>query len=173
MGISMGGYLAARACAFESRIKACILNGGVYAVDGNLVKSFPPTFEAMLDMNPAKVNEIMYDQMKSSVTTSWFFNNGMWVFDAASPAEMLVKLRKYTLKDVVKRIKCPTLVIDSEADQFFQGQPQQVYNDLTSPKTLLKFTSEESAQAHCQMGAVAISNAKILEWLGDTFKMKG
>jgi dipeptidyl aminopeptidase/acylaminoacyl peptidase len=30
MGISMGGYLAARAAAFEHRISACILNDGVY-----------------------------------------------------------------------------------------------------------------------------------------------
>jgi hypothetical protein len=30
MGISLGGYLAPRAVAFEKRIKACIANGGVY-----------------------------------------------------------------------------------------------------------------------------------------------
>ena len=30
MRISMGGYLAARAVAFEHRIAACILNDGVY-----------------------------------------------------------------------------------------------------------------------------------------------
>jgi len=32
MGISMGGYLAARAAAFEQRISACILYNGVYVV---------------------------------------------------------------------------------------------------------------------------------------------
>ena len=30
MGISMGGYLAARAAAYEHRISACILYNGVY-----------------------------------------------------------------------------------------------------------------------------------------------
>ena len=30
MGISMGGYLAARAAAFEDRIAACVLYNGVY-----------------------------------------------------------------------------------------------------------------------------------------------
>jgi dipeptidyl aminopeptidase/acylaminoacyl peptidase len=32
MGISLGGYLAARAAAFEKRIAACILNDGVFDV---------------------------------------------------------------------------------------------------------------------------------------------
>ena len=30
MGISMGGYLAARAAAFDTRIKACVVNGGIF-----------------------------------------------------------------------------------------------------------------------------------------------
>jgi len=32
MGISMGGYLEARAAAFEHRISACILYNGVYSL---------------------------------------------------------------------------------------------------------------------------------------------
>jgi dipeptidyl aminopeptidase/acylaminoacyl peptidase len=43
MGISMGGYLAARAAAFEYRIAACILYNGVFdgyeALESNLPKS--------------------------------------------------------------------------------------------------------------------------------------
>jgi len=43
MGISMGGYLAARAAAYEPRLAACILYNGVYdgyeALSSSLPKS--------------------------------------------------------------------------------------------------------------------------------------
>jgi pimeloyl-ACP methyl ester carboxylesterase len=41
MGISMGGYLAARAAAFEHRISACILYNGVYDGYDAVASSFP------------------------------------------------------------------------------------------------------------------------------------
>jgi pimeloyl-ACP methyl ester carboxylesterase len=170
MGISMGGYLAARACAFEHRIKACIVNGGVYSVTANIMQSFPAPVAALMTSNPDKFNEIMYDQMKTNLTVRWFFNNGMWTFAANTPADLLTKGKLYTVKGILNKIQCPMLVIDSEADAFFTGQPQQVYNEVTSPKKLMKFTADQSAQAHCQMGAIAISNENILDWLQDTFK---
>src|SRR6476660_8039178 len=41
MGISMGGYLAARAAAFDNRISACILYNGVYDGYDATASSFP------------------------------------------------------------------------------------------------------------------------------------
>ncbi|MBN2687307.1 MAG: alpha/beta hydrolase, partial [Deltaproteobacteria bacterium] len=42
MGISMGGYLAPRAAAFEKRIAVCIPNGGLYDFHAGAVGHFPP-----------------------------------------------------------------------------------------------------------------------------------
>lgn len=170
MGISMGGYLAARACAFDSRIKACIVNGGIYDQAESIYAALPPDMLALLKTNHDQFSADIYDEMRKHLTTRWFFNNAMWSFAASSPYDVLDKLRKYTLKDVITRIKCPVLVIDSEADMFYKGQPEQVYNALTSPKTLMKFTVQEAAQAHCQMGAIAISNEKVYDWLDKTLR---
>jgi dipeptidyl aminopeptidase/acylaminoacyl peptidase len=41
MGISLGGYLAARAAAFEKRIAACILNDGVFDVYMSFARNYP------------------------------------------------------------------------------------------------------------------------------------
>jgi esterase/lipase len=170
MGISMGGYLAARACAFDTRIKACIVNGGIYDVSENTYKSIPANLLALLQSNPGKFNTIMYGQMKKSLITQWFFNNAMWTFAAKSPAEVMKKIKLYSLESVVDKIKSPMLVIDSEADMFYKGQPEQLYGLLKSPKMLLQFTRQEAAQAHCQMGANAISNELIFKWLNKTLK---
>lgn len=168
MGISMGGYLAARAAAFDDRIKACIVNGGVYDMSDSITQFFPQRILDLLSSNPDKFNDIIYGQMKNSISVQWFFNNAMWVFKVKSPAKVMNVLKLYTLKDVIDKIKCPMLVIDSESDKVFQGQPKKVYDLLQSPKTFLLFTREEGADAHCQMGAIAISNAKVFAWLKNT-----
>ena len=46
MGLSMGGYLAPRAAAFEHRIKALIANGGVYDFHALYTRGAPPEFRA-------------------------------------------------------------------------------------------------------------------------------
>ncbi len=172
IGISMGGYLAARAVAFEHRIAACVLNGGIFDFSENLYRSIPPEVIDLLQENSPQFNHIMTAQMAKDVNTYWFFNNAMWTMKADTPAVAMRALTQYTLKGVVQKIKCPTLVIDSEGDMFMKGQPQKVYDQLKSPKTFLKFSPETTAQAHCQMGANMISNESIFSWLDETLGWK-
>jgi hypothetical protein len=61
------------------------------------------------------------------------------------------------------------LVLDSEDDLFLKGQPDVLYEHLTCPKTKIRFTNEEGAGAHCQVGADRLANARIFDWLDDTF----
>ncbi|NQU74492.1 MAG: serine hydrolase [Candidatus Omnitrophica bacterium] len=169
MGISMGGYFAPRAAAFDKRIKACIANGGVFDVTENMLKAFPAQFKELMNTDPEKFNAIMEKEMQQDTTTKWFFENGMWTFDAKSAAELLLKMEKYSLKDVAKNINCNMLVIDSEDDMFFKGQPKKLFDELTCPKDYVLFTREETAQAHCQVGATAVSNEIIFNWLDKVF----
>jgi hypothetical protein len=61
----------------------------------------------------------------------------MWTFAAKSPAEFNLKQAKMTLADCAHLISCPTLVIDSDAEQFFGGQPKKLYDALKCPKTYM------------------------------------
>ncbi len=169
MGISMGGYLAPRAAAFDYRIKACIANGGIFDFSENIFNEFPPEEIKLIETNPEEFNHIVYKQMEENITLDWFFRNGMWTFHANSPAELMQLLKKYTLKNVVERIKCHMLIVDSENDQFEKGQARKLYDKLQSPKKYILFTREEAAQTHCQIGAVAISNEVVFSWLNDVF----
>ena len=57
MDISMGGYLAARAAAFEHRLSACVLYNGVYDGKEALESSFhSPLLKAIKDGNEKVVN---------------------------------------------------------------------------------------------------------------------
>ncbi|MFH1868153.1 MAG: alpha/beta fold hydrolase [Candidatus Omnitrophota bacterium] len=169
MGISMGGYLAPRAAAFEHRIKACIANGGIYDFSATFYKNMPPEIIELLKQDPGEFNAQMQEAMKSSTQTRWYFNNGMYTFNARSPAEFASEITKYNLKDAVKKIKCDMLIIDSEDDMSLKGEAKKLYDELNCPKDYLLFTRSQTAQAHCQMGASAISNEVIFNWLDKVF----
>ncbi|MFH1995408.1 MAG: prolyl oligopeptidase family serine peptidase [Candidatus Omnitrophota bacterium] len=167
MGISMGGYLAPRAAAFERRIKACVANGGVYDFSASLYNNLPQELLGLLRKDPDQFNVEIKKVMDESTAIRWFFNNGMWTFGAESPADFVTKMSQYTLKDVVGQITCDMLVLDSEGDTFLKGQAEKLHEKLTCPKTYILFTNEETAQAHCQAGATAISNEVIFNWLDE------
>jgi pimeloyl-ACP methyl ester carboxylesterase len=55
MGISMGGYLAARAAAYEPRLAACILYNGVYDGYEALSSSLPKSLLLAVEEGNAEV----------------------------------------------------------------------------------------------------------------------
>jgi dipeptidyl aminopeptidase/acylaminoacyl peptidase len=167
MGISFGGYLAPRAAAFEKRIKVCIANGGVY--DFHMTAHLTPEEEKYLDTQKGaeEIDRMLYDKMKTDPSFRWVMANGMFTFHAKSPSEWLKMTRPYTMIDVAGRITCPMLIVDSEEDKDMPGQARNLFEALKSPKDFMLFTKEEGAEEHCQMGAILISNARILDWLDD------
>ena len=170
IGFSFGGYLAPRAAAYESRIKACVADGGVYDFYANAIKKCPPNIKEILKSKKAseEFNTEIISILNKDVDVGWFFGNGMFTFGAKTPTGFLKKLQPYNMKNSAAKIKCPVLVVDSEGDKDLPGQAKQLYNALKCPKEYLLFTIEEGAGDHCQMGAMMISNEKILNWLQDT-----
>lgn len=172
LGISMGGYFAPRACAFETRLKACIANGGVYDLYQAINKKFPADIQQLITTDPKQYNQIIANEvMKTSIGVQWFFNNGMWTFGVNTPAELFEKLKPFNLRDVAPNIKQPILVIDSEDDHMLEGQANQLFAAIGSnQKNFYLFTAKTTGEAHCQMGAIAISNEIIFDWLDKQFK---
>jgi hypothetical protein len=74
----------------------------------------------------------------------------------------------WSLEGVAHMITCPTLVCEAERDHFFARQPKMLYEALTCPKTLLRFTADDGAEEHCQYGALLLSNHRVFEWLDTT-----
>jgi pimeloyl-ACP methyl ester carboxylesterase len=170
MGISMGGYLAARAAAFEHRIAACILYNGVFDGYDALASSLPKSLLTAIENDKREIVNTIFDiLMESDANIRFNMAHGMWTTGANSPFELIMNSKNYTLKDIAHNIKCPTLVLEAENDDSFPGQPQKVYDALKSPKKYILFTSEDGAEEHCQCGAAALSNQRIFDWLNETF----
>lgn len=164
----MGGYLAARAAAFEDRIAACVLYNGVYDGYDAFAARFPQSLRIAVQNGDVNVVNTVTDIL-SDIDTNMRFNlkHGMWTTGTSTPFELIQGSKKYTVKDIAQKIKCPTLVLEGEKDDSFLGQPKKVYDPLTCPKKYIQFTTEEGAEEHCQCGAPALSNQRIFDWLDE------
>lgn len=171
-GLSMGGYLAPRAAAYEHRLAALIANSGIFdnwATTYERVGMKREELIKLVEDKPEEVNAMSWQAVKANITSFWGLTHGIWTFGAQSPAELNLKQAKYTLAGCAHLITCPTLVVDSDAEQFFGGQPKKLYDALKCPKTYMVFKTGEGSELHCQVGGNLLGNQRIYDWLDETF----
>jgi pimeloyl-ACP methyl ester carboxylesterase len=168
MGISFGGYLAPRAAAYEHRLAACIANDGLFTF--RFSEMGKPFMEAngKKDPLPQDFEDVIRKIMSQHSGIRWAIENGMFTFQASTLMELVQKTESYSLAGIAEQIICPTLICEAEADHFFAGQPQRLYDALTCPKTYMKFTAEDGAEEHCHFGALLLFNYRLFEWLDQT-----
>jgi pimeloyl-ACP methyl ester carboxylesterase len=170
MGMSQGGYFAPRAAAFEPRIKALIAYDGVFNCYGALHDRMPQVVASLIEQGPDEaVNALLQVMSTLNSSVRWALTNGMWTFQAATPRTFLDQVKAYTLEGCVQQIACPTLVLAAENDQFFRGQPEVLYEQLSCPKTFMRFTVEEGAEEHCHVGALTLFHQRLFDWLDETW----
>jgi pimeloyl-ACP methyl ester carboxylesterase len=168
LGMSMGGYLAPRAAAFEHRISACIAYDGVFSMAAAMPKTDTPKHDSAL--RAAAMDTVIAHRAEAPTSPRWVLSNALWVFDVATGQELLDEVAKYDLTHVAAQITCPTLVCEAEDDQFFEGQPAMLYEALRCPKTFLQFTAAEGAGEHCHEGALTLFHQRMFDWLDDTLR---
>ncbi|MFF4348751.1 alpha/beta hydrolase family protein [Streptomyces sp. NPDC001530] len=177
-GLSMGGDLAPRAAAFESRIAALVAMPGVLSpwmgFPAEIREILTPSKEETNNIwNKEVVPELPPDQaatMKKriepfSVPAMLAAREGKMFTDFYTPATLIESL---DITSVVGRIKTPTLVLDYDDEQFYPGQPRQLFDKLTSPKDYVKLTASTGAQLHCSPMAPQQHCEVVFDWLQET-----
>jgi hypothetical protein len=61
----------------------------------------------------------------------------------------------------------------ADVGTFWPGQPQQLYDALPGPKTLVKFTEAEGADLHCEPKTPGLRAQRIFDWLDGTLAARG
>jgi hypothetical protein len=130
--------------------------------------SLPPDAAAALDRD----DEAAFDAFMWAVLDAIPESRQNWLFRARpygtdSPFDVFRAAEQYTLEGVADKITCPTLLCDPEGEQFWPGQAERLYNALTGPKWLEKFTASEGASLHCEPLAIATRNLRMFDWLDD------
>jgi len=166
MGTSFGGFLAARAAAFEHRLAAVILHNAIYdAYDGG-TKNLPPgVLAAANDGQDAAVDEALAGPMAASTNLRWWVRNGMWAFGADTPAELYRMTKGYTLEGIAGQISCPTLVLEAENDTAFRADALRLAEALNCPYEHILLTDAEGAGEHCHEGAMLAFHQHAFDWL--------
>lgn len=168
-GYSLGGYLVARAAAYEHRVAAIILDDGLYDFNAAFRMALPSFLIAWIEARKDALATPLLNLIGRLKTgPRWAMHNGRWTFGAASAAEFIRLTRQYNLKDCAHLIKASTLVLDAENDQFLKGQPKLVHDALNCPKKLVTLYSSEGAGEHCHMGAMSRLHQTIFDWLDET-----
>lgn len=173
LGISMGGLLAPRAAAFEHRLAACIAVDGVYDLGLIATSTMPMPREAaeaaLRAPQAPELDAALAELSTADPTARWAISHGMYVTGTPTPRSFLARYLDFSLAGgIAEQITCPTLVCEAEEDLFFAGQPEMLVSHLQAPATLMRFTSEEGAGAHCHSGAQRLAFGRIYDWLDDT-----
>src|SRR5712692_1455984 len=169
-GYSLGGYLVARAAAFEHRVAALILDDGIHDFHAAFAGNLPPFIGSWIEQGRDDV-AVPVLTMLTTVSTQlrWGLRNGRWVFGASSFADLIRKARDYTLDGVAHQITAPTLIMDPENDRFLKGQPQLVHKALASADaTLVTLTGADGAGEHTHAGALGQAHPVMFDWLDTT-----
>ncbi|MET7465923.1 alpha/beta fold hydrolase [Nonomuraea sp. NPDC005501] len=172
LGVSMGGQLAPRAAAFDQRVAALICLDGVYDLGEIATSGVPlprPEAERRLRAeHDPELDAMMEAAMAAGPMLRWAIEHGMFAMGVGTPRAFGAAYLDYHLRGgIAEKITCPTLVCAGADDGFFKGQPDLLHEHLTCPKTLLTFTAEQGADAHCQSGAQRLAFARVYDWLDD------
>ena len=148
MAVSLGGYTAPRAAAFEKRFKACVAWGAQYDYHAVWKSRVEATFKTSLSVPAEHIT---------------------WFMGVNTIEEALKKLEPFTLKGVIGQIECPFLLTHGEADaQISMDIARQQFEEVGSrDKTFKIFTREEGGAQHCQGDNSTIGTAYIADWLSD------
>ena len=172
IGMSMGGYLAPRAAAFDHRID------GVVAFDvlfdfGAIARQSVPALAFWLHAHraDAALNALIAIKAKFSRGFAWALANSQWVLGTASPMETIEALDRYTLAPVAGRIKADVLILAGADDHFIPlNQAADFARSLTAARSVqqIVYARASGGAEHCQMGAQSLWHADLFDWIART-----
>jgi dienelactone hydrolase len=150
IAMSLGGYYAPRAAAFEKRLACCVAWGARWD-------------------NSLSHGRILRDPNAARSVTGWV-EHALWVYGAKAADEAADKIAAMTLDGVADRIECPLLVVHGENDrQVPLDQARQTVDAaVNSPRRDLKiFTAAEGGIEHCQGDLFSIGVDWMADWVAD------
>jgi pimeloyl-ACP methyl ester carboxylesterase len=154
MAISLGGYYAPRAAAFEQRFACCLAWGAQW--------DYWQVWKERFDKLDAG----------SSPSLSVPWRHLLWIFDVQSREEAMKRLEGFRLDGVVQKITCPFLLVHGEGDEQIPLEIAQKCFDAVGAKnkTLKVFSREEGGYHHCQIDNVSIGVAYMWDWVESVLK---
>jgi len=169
IGLSMGGYFALRAAAFEPRVQRVIASG--HAFDYRKVAR-PPAAAILVffhDHLREFTNRLSRWKIRKGGMEAWNISHLMYVLGVDEPMaalEFALALNEENLhSDLVRQ---DVLLLASRDDHFipFRLHREQLRR-LTAARSVTDrvFSTEEHAQNHCQLGNIGLALQVMRKWI--------
>jgi dienelactone hydrolase len=151
MALSLGGYYAPRAAAFEPRFACCVAWGALY------------------DVGIGVRRRLAGGGMQKSV--HHYFEHIQWVMGVNSVEEVQERADKMTLNGILDRIRCPLLIVHGENDRQVPVEfARRTYAEaVNSPNRHLKIhTVEDGGSEHCSVDNRELTISYMAHWIART-----
>lgn len=173
IGVSLGGYLAPRAAAFDKRIEKVVAWSIFPCFQDVILGTQKPAlrniFRFLMKIHARPViNAIFTRKAKKDPMIHWGLKHGMFAYEAVDPYDYARKLKLYDLAPVAHRITQDMLILGASRDHFIDyTMVGQEINMLTHVRSLTfrLFTEQENAQNHCNAGNSQLALDTICRWL--------
>ena len=153
VGMSMGGYFAPRAAAFEPRIEGVV--------------SFDVCYD-FLDIARHYAALARAPATSGSSGVSGLIDSVRWTFGVQTLEEILDRSSAYRLADVAHRISGDVLILVGAEDEFIPVSQAAAYVDaLTGARSVEKVVYDRASGGaeHCQEGASTLWHETFFDWL--------
>jgi pimeloyl-ACP methyl ester carboxylesterase len=173
IGVSLGGYLALRAAAFEPRITHVVAYDVVWDALACFARNVPaPVRDGFLQMihsgQQEEINGMVNETRKRDDLMDWAVTHGMYITGAATPFDYLRVMSRFTTRDISPLVRQDVLLLAGENDHFvpleFYYKQREALVNARSVRGRV-FTAAEGGEQHCQVGNVELVNDEILGWL--------
>jgi alpha-beta hydrolase superfamily lysophospholipase len=173
IGMSMGGYLAPRAAAFDERFDGVVAYDVFYDFGAISARSVP-RFLFWLDRQGLRplANLLVKAKAACSPYLRWAIHNSMWTMGTREPLETIRTFAAYTLDSVAQRIKADALILAGAEDHFVPSRQIKQFEDSlirARSVTTVVYDRESGGAEHCQLGASTLWHATLFDWLAQKF----
>jgi hypothetical protein len=168
IGVSQAGFWVPRALAFEHRLAAGVADGGAVDVSRSWLGPLSAELRQLLDAGEKDAFDEQLRRAEAAspaLASALEFRGRPYGIASGSRYELFTAVAAYRLGEEVENVTTPMLVLDPEDEQFFPGQPQELYDLLPGEKQLIRFTAAEGANRHCEPLAVGLRDARVFDWL--------
>ncbi len=150
-GISMGGFYAPRAAAFEHRLACCVAWGAYFNSQG-----------------VAEYRAKLADDYEGSVPD--IEDHMCWVMGKPTLAEAGAIWLQFDLADVASQIECPLLIVHGLGDrQVPADHGRKTYDAAinSARRDLVEFSVEEGGSEHCSLDNIPAVRGIMADWIAE------
>lgn len=170
IGVSLGGYLAPRAAAYEKRISRVVMFDLIYDFYGailNKMGSKAKSFDYLVNHPKNILWRGMTKKLEKNYFTNWLLKQGYAIYENVNtPCEYFNYIKRFNTREISGLLTQDILVLAGEADLYtvyYEDQLKALVNARSVTGKI--FTKEEHADHHCQIGNMGLLFKTVADWI--------